>query len=481
MIENVSACARELCDAVEIDFPKSGIEVVFDVINNLICFQKMKRKQTDSKDVLSSGEFFHPLDRTHVQLTRKYTSQRVESALKMYLGACNAMKQEVSRLLAKLCLDLVTPSSGSGSTQVGAIVQSAQATVILNTALYHAYSSKQQGWELPVLDDPTDGQSSRLHLDLKGLTPYWLDRSTAVSNDVDIQGMILLTAPNMSGKSTIMRSTLVACLLANCGLCIPARSSSIVPRYDCYFLRTSSYDVPAEGKSAFGLEMDDMRVVLRDSSSASLVMIDEIGKGTSSRDGAAVAGALLEHLDKKNVSGIFATHLHELFSLPLNVTKLYNRRMGVDVAEGPDSSRIHRWTYRLEEGICTNSMAIITARAFGLPEDLVQRAKSLGNIFDRTVQNRSSEKYISRNNAPRNAIDIFESFINSCKDRVAADDENAFEQLYRVTAIPHDAATPAYLEGHSCVYILQIKMLKDEQVYVGETDSMANRLRTHRR
>jgi DNA mismatch repair ATPase MutS len=79
---------------------------------------------------------------------------------------------------------------------------------------------------------------------LKGLTPYWLSRC-GVANDVEL-GMFLLTAPNMSGKSTLMRSTLVAALLANCGLFIPAKEA-VVPFYDNYFLRTASYDMPSEG------------------------------------------------------------------------------------------------------------------------------------------------------------------------------------------------------------------------------------------
>ena len=110
-----------------------------------------------------------------------------------------------------------------------------------------------------------------------GLSPYWIDRSRAALNDFELDGIFLLTAPNMSGKSTLMRSILVAALLANCGLFVPC-STAQVPRYDHFFLRTSSHDVPSEGKSAFALEMEDMRIVLDDSSPNSLIMIDELGK-----------------------------------------------------------------------------------------------------------------------------------------------------------------------------------------------------------
>ena len=116
-------------------------------------------------------------------------------------------------------------------------------------------------------------------------------------------------------------------VLGNCGLYVPCKSAQI-PRFDSYFLRTASYDIPTEAKSAFALEIDDIRVVLRDSTNRSLVMMDEIGKGTSARDGSSFAGALLETLDNKNVYTIFATHLHELLALPLQLNTVQYKKMG---------------------------------------------------------------------------------------------------------------------------------------------------------
>lgn len=201
------------------------------------------------------------------------------------------------------------------------IIICAHWAVVVTAVYLHVKEATEKNWILPRIEEfpPNSISSSTVQnrLVLKELTPYWLKRkstfplapwentdtvangqfanlgkvelndahgitneaeeiiNTGTPNDVDL-GLYLLTAPNMSGKSTLMRSVLVAALLANCGLFVPA-SEATVPFFDNYFLRTSSYDMPSSGKSAFGSEMDDMRVLLRDITLQSLIMIDELG------------------------------------------------------------------------------------------------------------------------------------------------------------------------------------------------------------
>ncbi|CAM9748470.1 unnamed protein product, partial [Ectocarpus fasciculatus] len=209
------------------------------------------------------------------------------------------------------------------------------------------------------------------------MIPYWLSRDLAVSNVFDMNGMFLLTAPNMAGKSTLMRSALATALLGNSGLFVPCLSANI-PRFDSFFLRTASYDVPSEGKSAFALEMEDVRIMLRDSTARSIVMVDELGKGTSARDGASLAGAILEELNQRQCLGVFATHLHELFDLPLDLMNTTNKRMGIEHVVGGSP----KWTYTLEDGLCTDSLAMQTAMAYCIPDSIVKRAQKLGEHFD---------------------------------------------------------------------------------------------------
>lgn len=167
---------------------------------------------------------------------------------------------------------------------VDCIKQAAAWSVILQAASDHTVSACQKNWCIPELLDfidtdlgPSDSAKSRMTMSVTGISPYWIDRSRAVHNDFELDGLFLLTAPNMSGKSTLMRTILVAALLANCGLFTPCTAAKI-PRYDHFFLRTSSHDIPSEGKSAFAVEMEDMRIILDDSTQRSLIMIDELGK-----------------------------------------------------------------------------------------------------------------------------------------------------------------------------------------------------------
>lgn len=97
--------------------------------------------------------------------------------------------------------------------------------------------------------------------------------------------MILLSSPNMAGKSTIMRSTAAAALLSACGFCAPVAPGTTIRKFDHLFLRGASADVPSENKSAFGAEMGDIAAMLRVCGDRSLVFVDELGRGTSPKDG----------------------------------------------------------------------------------------------------------------------------------------------------------------------------------------------------
>jgi hypothetical protein len=182
------------------------------------------------------------------------------------------------------------------------------------------------------------------------LTPHWLERDGAtVRNSFTLGGLSVLTGPNMAGKSTLMRATVATALLANCGLHAPSSVGTVVPPIDFFYLRSASADTPTEGRSTFALEMEDCAVMLRDSSARSLICLDEFGRGTSSREGAALAASLIEHLDSIGAQVLFATHLHEIFALPLSLShNVHFQQMGMKM----DADNVTRGSFKVCARVC---------------------------------------------------------------------------------------------------------------------------------
>jgi DNA mismatch repair ATPase MutS len=173
-----------------------------------------------------------------------------------------------------------------------------------------------------------------------------------------------------------MRSVCAVSLLGNCGLMVPAASARI-PAQDSYFLRAASFDSPADGLSAFAVEMLDIATMLRDASPSTLVLVDELGRGTETRAGAAIAGAVLEELVLRRCRGIFTTHLHEMFDLPLELGDLPYLRMEISM-RGDGLSWVPTW--RLAPGRCIDSLAVHAASQCGLPTSTISRARALASI-----------------------------------------------------------------------------------------------------
>jgi hypothetical protein len=306
LYEELSISSQELIDAINTDYPV-GNDPIFAIFDNTLILSKnpykiaAKSKNVNIKlesnlvdEINSDLKYIHPLDRFGKPLISKYTTQGVENALNKYKKITEKGPDIIRMMLKKLSNDLLK--------HLDTITLAIHWSIILKSMHLHVLSSKQKGWILPNLipipSIPNNNDNQLNKLELKNMSPYWLNNTQAITNNIDLEGMFLLTAPNMSGKSTLMRSILVATLLANCGLYIPCSAGNntfsvllylylfiliyfyniaTIPRYDNFFLRTASYDIPSESKSAFALEMDDMRIIYRDCTWKSLVMIDELG------------------------------------------------------------------------------------------------------------------------------------------------------------------------------------------------------------
>ena len=300
-----------------------------------------------------SKTIIHPLDRYGRRVADRWSSAELEEALDSYRRRCVAARSAVRGTLRALARELADGSAGAGegasgrdgsgrassssvSTMAG-LVSAATFSTIGCALDAHAREAAARGWGLPRLvgvggekggnsgsgggsgDDDGGKNPRQSAIAITDFWPYWKERRDSEANSIDLRSMALLTGPNMAGKSTVLRSVAACSLLASCGLRAPCAAAS-VPPLDAIVLRAFAADAPSAGRSSFAVEMDETRHVLAaaSSSSSSLILVDELGKGTEPAAGAAVAGAVLESLAReRGCLGLFATHLHELLELPL--------------------------------------------------------------------------------------------------------------------------------------------------------------------
>ncbi len=196
-----------------------------------------------------------------------------------------------------------------------------------------------------------------------------------VANDIYLeQGQsILLTGPNMAGKSTVMRQVAIISLLAQMGSFVPARQATL-PVVDKIFTRIGASDFLTEGLSTFMVEMQETAEMLNEATAHSLVILDEVGRGTSTYDGMSLAQSILEYFLKKLKSyTLFATHYHELTQLEDRYpNQLLNRHMAISEKQGQIDFRYH-----LAEGPALKSYGIQVAKLAGLPKEVIQYANQI--------------------------------------------------------------------------------------------------------
>jgi DNA mismatch repair protein MutS len=203
--------------------------------------------------------------------------------------------------------------------------------------------------------------------------------------------VLLITGPNMAGKSTYIRQTALITLLAHVGSFVPARQAT-VGMVDRIFARVGAADELSRGQSTFMVEMTETARILNGASRRSLVILDEIGRGTSTYDGLALAWAVVEHLhDSIGARTLFATHYHELTDLATTLSGVKN--LNVAVREWNDDVA---FLHKIVEGAADKSYGIHVARLAGVPREVVERAKQvLARLEDEHLDERGRPKIAS--------------------------------------------------------------------------------------
>ena len=209
-----------------------------------------------------------------------------------------------------------------------------------------------------------------------------------ISNDVSLgtsdgdrdQRLILLTGPNMGGKSTLLRQTCLAVILAQVGCHVPASECHLAP-VDRIFTRLGANDNIIAGQSTFMVELLDTARILREATPQSLIIIDELGRGTSTFDGMAIAHSTLLYLARVNQSiGMFATHYRPLAVDCANEPFVACQYMSC--ALDPSSCKV-TFLYKLVPGISPKSYGMNVAMMAGLPTDLIEEAELIAESFER--------------------------------------------------------------------------------------------------
>lgn len=222
----------------------------------------------------------------------------------------------------------------------------------------------------------SDGPTIELFAARHPVVEASLPQGAFVANDVALDGagtrVLLLTGPNMAGKSTLMRQVALACILSQAGAFVPATSARL-PILDSVMTRIGASDDISGGASTFMVEMRETAAILARATGRSLLLLDEVGRGTSTQDGLAIARAVIEHLhNRTGALVLFATHYQELTDLDRSLGHLANAHVAVREI-GDDVVFIHR----LAPGATSRSHGISVARLAGLPDSVLRRARAL--------------------------------------------------------------------------------------------------------
>jgi len=249
-----------------------------------------------------------------------------------------------------------------------------------------------------------------------------------VPNDTLLDGndnhLIILTGPNMSGKSTYIRQTAILTIMAQAGSFIPAQSAHI-GIVDKIFTRIGAHDDISRGQSTFMVEMNETADILNNMTDRSLIILDEIGRGTSTYDGLSLAWAIAEYLQTTKARALFATHFHELTALAdgRSGVKNYN----VAVKEWKDEVI---FLHKIVPGSTDDSYGIYVAKLAGIPQSIITRAK---HILTRLELKNDLKENLKGGQAPEKQLDMFhmpvDPMAETIKEAIAAMDLDAMTPL----------------------------------------------------
>jgi DNA mismatch repair protein MutS len=306
---------------------------------------------------------------------RKQTLTGAERYLTPELKEKEAIVLTAQERIAERELEILRELGAAVAESAAILRTSAQAIGMIDALLSLAITAAELGWRRPEVNA---GLRLSVRAGRHPLVEHALPAGSFVSNDLELDPdgdqIVILTGPNMAGKSTFLRQAAVIVLLAQCGSFVPAESA-VVGLADRIFTRVGAHDDITAGMSTFMVEMTETANILNHATRSSLVIFDEVGRGTSTYDGLSIAQAVVEHLHESPKLGcrtLFATHYHELTALAERLPRVTNQR--VEVLEDGETVR---FLHRVVPGGADRSYGIHVAALAGLPSGVIARARQV--------------------------------------------------------------------------------------------------------
>jgi DNA mismatch repair protein MutS len=385
-------------------FIKEGVSATLDELRNISSGGKDFLTQIQNKEAEITGisslkigynnVYGYYLEVTHVhknkvpsEWIRKQTLTTAERyitpELKIYEEKILGAEDKILSLEQEMYQDLLDQVF----TEMGAIQNNGQLIGSLDCLLCFAQIAKENKYCKPSLtEDSVLNITAGRHPVIEKTLAFDQDY---IPNDVFLdpatQQIIILTGPNMSGKSAVLRQTALITLMAHMGSYVPATAASI-PLTDKIFTRVGANDNLNAGESTFMVEMLETASILNNISARSLILLDEIGRGTSTYDGISIAWSIVEYLhqSRQKPKTLFATHYHELNDLETQLTTVHN----FHVSHKEVGNKII-FLRKLTKGGSTHSFGIHVAKMAGMPNILVSRANEI--LKEMELKNKGSQ------------------------------------------------------------------------------------------
>lgn len=312
-------------------------------------------------------------DKAPAEWIRKQTlvgaERYITPELKEYEQKILGAEERIAAIESRIFGELVS----TAARYIPAIMRDAAEAADLDCHLSAALCALEGDYVRPVVDDSCvlDIADGRHPVIERTMPPGELYVANSVYLDDRRQQIIIITGPNMSGKSALLRQTALIALMAQTGHFVPARKARIGV-VDKIFTRVGASDNISRGESTFMVEMTEAASILNNMSQRSLILFDELGRGTSTYDGISIAWAIVENIHDNNVCRprtLFATHYHELNEME----KSFDRVVNYNVAVSEENGKV-LFLRKLQKGGSAHSFGIHVARLAGIPPSIVKRA-----------------------------------------------------------------------------------------------------------